>query len=159
VLATGSTSGREYNIFTLACSFNDSSGETESPEIDQALADARTFVADPGRFQLLTIYERRIHGNMTKNMKQLIEIQAIRHAVEAREKAEGKAQRAQAFRFAPEKASPFHAQLAEMEGVPCENRFVYSTAEISQAIRSVSPLKAAKRAESSNWAPSIRLAA
>jgi len=62
----------------------------------QSIADARTFVADPARFQLLTIYERRIHSNMTKNMKQLIEIQAIRHTVEAKEKAEPKAQRAQA---------------------------------------------------------------
>jgi len=86
---------------------------TEGPEIDQALADTYTFVADPAPFQLLTIYERRIHSNRTKNMKQPIGIRAIRHAVEAREKA-----------------ARFHAQLAEMEGVPCENGFVYSTAEL-----------------------------
>jgi predicted amidohydrolase len=145
----------ENNIFTLACSFNDSTGETESPEIDQALADARTFVADPARFQLLTIYERRIHSNMAKNMKQLIELQAIRRALEAGQKAEAKAQRAQALEEAR-----LHTQLAEMEGVPCDvavdfpndNGFVFSTAEIAQVIRTVSHLKAAKRAESSNWA-------
>jgi len=96
----------ENNIFTLACSFTvaqarsvrcdadfeeDSSGETESPEIGPALAGARTF-------------------------------QAIRHAVATKEKA-----------------SPFHAQLAEMEGVPCENGFVSPTAEIAQTSRGVSP--------------------
>lgn len=42
-------------------------------EIDQALAGACTFVADPERLQLLTIYERRIHGNMTKpNERELL---------------------------------------------------------------------------------------
>ena len=145
----------ENNIFTLACSFNDSTGETESPEIDRALADARTFVADPERFQLLTIYERRIHSNMTKNMKQLIELQAIRRTLEAAEKAEAKAQRAQALDEAR-----LHTQLAEMEGVTCDvatdfpdlNGFVFSTDEIAQAIRSTRHLKAAKHAEVSNWA-------
>ena len=72
----------ENNIFTLACSFQNSDGETESPEIDHALANARTFVADPARFQLLTGYERRIHTNMTKSLKQLLNSRPSRRAAE-----------------------------------------------------------------------------
>ena len=157
----------ENNIFTLACNFNDSTGETESPEIDQALADARTFVADPARFQLLTIYERRIHSNMTKSLKQLTELQATRRALEARQNA----LRAQALEEAR-----LLAQLAEMEGVPLgqalsqecagndndlwsENGFVFSTAEIAHRIRRVARLKAAKHAESANWNSSAKIAA
>jgi hypothetical protein len=127
-------------------------GETESPEIDQALADARTFIADPERFQLLTIYERRIHGNMTKSLKQLTELQTTRRALEAKRNA----LREQALEEAC-----LLAQLAEMEGVPYDSAtdysdpigFVFSTAEIAHRIRRVTRLKAAKRAESANWNP------
>jgi len=151
VLATGSTSGRENNIFTLACSFEaakaerirsavdfdppqdervrcaadfneeDADDEAANPEVDKALGAARAFIADPKRFQLLTIYEGRIHRNMTKNLQQLTELQATRHAAEAKQNA----LREQALEEAR-----LHTQLAEMEGVPCENGFVYSTAEI-----------------------------
>lgn len=87
-------------------------------------------------------------------MKQLIEIQAIRHAREAKEKAEAKAQLAQALEEAR-----LHIQPAELEGVPCDvavdfpdpNGFVFSTAEIARAIRTVSHPEAARRAESYDW--------
>ena len=92
---------------------------------------------------------------MTKNMKLLIDLQGIRRACEAGEKAEAKAQRAQALDEAR-----LHTQLAEMEGVTCDvatdfpdlNGFVFSTDEIAQVIRSTRHLKAAKHAEVSNWA-------
>jgi predicted amidohydrolase len=148
----------ENNIFTLASLFSDSPGETELPEIDQALADARTFIADPERFQLLTIYERRIHSNMTKSLKQLTELQTTRRALEAKQNV----LREQALEEAR-----LLAQLAEMEGVPYDSAtdysdpigFVFSTAEIAHRIRRIARLKAAKRAESTNWNPSIRRAA
>jgi len=181
----------ENNIFTLACSFtaeqarsarcaadfeDDSPGETDSPEIDQALADARTFVADPARFQLLTVYERRIHCNMTKSMKQLLELQALRRAAEAEHAKTQTALRAQALEEAC-----LLTQLDEMEGTPCDPAasfthpfgLVFSNAEIAQSIRHVSrlhaaqaqvrwaatPSKAARPAESANGNPSIRRAA
>jgi len=176
-----STCGRraktiENNIFTLACSFTaaqarsvrcaadfeeDSTGETDSPEIDQALADARTFVADPARFQLLTVYERRIHGNMTKSLKQLLELQAIRRAAETERAESQKALRAQALRPASEKETRLLTQLDAMEGTPCGQALspqsagnekhlwsafglVFSNAEIAQIVRHVSRLHAAQ---------------
>src|SRR5579863_10003670 len=66
----------ENNIFTIACSFQATEaesihnaadpsdadgGELENPEVDKALSAARAYIADPKRFQLLTIYEGRIH--------------------------------------------------------------------------------------------------
>jgi len=147
----------ENNIFTLACSLEDLSEETENPEVDKALAAARVFIADPRRFQLLTIYEGRIHRNMTKNLQQLTELQAIRVAAEASRKA----QREQALEEAR-----LHTQLAEMEGVPCdiaadfpEIEFVFTTSEIAQAIRRANHLRAAHKAESTNWTWPVRHAA
>jgi hypothetical protein len=144
----------ENNTFALACSFLDNIDETDDPEIEKALADARTFTANPERFQLLTIYERRIHSGMTKSLKQLTDLQAARRAAETEQTARQATLRAQALDEAR-----LHTQLAEMEGVPCDvaadfpnsNGFVFSTSEIAQVIRKVTHLNAAKRAESSGW--------
>lgn len=152
----------ENNIFAISCSFLDSVEETDDPEVEKALADARTFVATPERFQLLTVYERRIHSNMTKSLNQLTELQANRRALETMVKAESNAQRVRALDEAR-----LHTQFAEMEGAPCDvatdfpdpNGFVFSNAEIAQVIRKVSHLSAAKRAESSDWGRSARVAA
>jgi hypothetical protein len=153
----------ENNFFALARSFQaaDDIDIAETPEVRLALADARAFVDTPTRFQLLTTYERRIHGNMSKSLKQLTDLKTARLALEAREKAEAKAQRDQALEQAR-----LLTQLAEMEGEPCDIAteypqigFVFSDAEIAQAIYFAGCLKAAKRAESANWKISIRLAA
>lgn len=148
----------ENNIFTLACSFEDSSDEAANPEVDKALGAARVFIADPHRFQLLTIYEQRIHRKMSRDLNRLAELQANRRALEAARKA----QREQALEEAR-----LHTQLAEMEGAPCDvatdfpdpNGFVFSNAEIARSIRSVNHLKAARRAEAADWDRSVRLAA
>jgi len=145
----------ENNIFALACSFMDDTDENDATEIDKALADARTFTANPERFQLLTVYERRIHSNMTKSLRQLTELQATRRAAETEHAARQNALRAQALDEAR-----LHTQFAAMEGLPCDvatdfpnsNGFVFSTDEIAQVIRKVSHLNAAKHAESSGWA-------
>src|ERR1019366_5524147 len=86
----------ENNIFTLVCSFQDDSDETGNPELDKALGAARVFIADPHRFQLLPICEQRIHRNMSKNLKQLTELQATRRALQAQNGASQKALREQA---------------------------------------------------------------
>jgi hypothetical protein len=172
----------ENNMFTLACSFEaeqtaqirrvaddadadrdeTSSYETKDLEIDNALSAARVFLADSKSFQLLTIYEGRIHRNMMQNLQQLTALQATRRAVEAEHAAKQNALRDQAF-----EEVRLLTQLAEMEGVPCDiatdfpdkNGFVFSTTEIAQNIRRITRLKAAKQAESTNWNPSIRRAA
>jgi hypothetical protein len=45
----------ENNLFAISCSFLDDIDETDDPEIEKALADARTFTTKPERFQLLPL--------------------------------------------------------------------------------------------------------
>jgi hypothetical protein len=103
----------ENNLFAISCSFLDDIDETDDSEIEKALADARTFTTKPERFQLLTTYERRIHSNMSKSLKQLTDLQAIRRAAEKDQAARPDALRVQALDEAR-----VQTQFAEMEGVP-----------------------------------------
>jgi hypothetical protein len=127
----------------------DDTGETEDPEVDKALSAARVFIADPKRFQLLTIYEGRIHRNMMKSLQQLTDLQAARHAAEAEHTAKQNALREQVLEEAC-----LLTQLDEMEGTSCDsaasfthpNGFVFSNAEIAQSIRHLRRLEAARKA-------------
>jgi hypothetical protein len=116
----------ENNMFAL-------SRQHERREIQIALADAATFLAQASAFNLLSIYEQRINRNLQRNMKLLGELQAER-----------KAQREQAMEEAK-----LLAQLNLMNGLPYqpeENGFVFSAAEINRAIDRDNRLKAANLA-------------
>jgi hypothetical protein len=116
----------ETNIFALG-------HQHERREVQLALADAKTFLAQANQFSLLTIYEQRINRNIQRNMKLLRELQAER-----------KAQRSQALEEAK-----LLAQLNLMNGLPCQpeqNGFVFSLAEINRAIDRDNRLNAAKLA-------------
>jgi hypothetical protein len=105
----------------------------ERRELQVALADARTFLAQARQFNLLTSYEQRINRSMHRNMKLLRELQAER-----------KAQRDQAMEEAK-----LLAQLNLTNGVPYQperNGFVFSAAEVNLAIDRDNRLKAAKLA-------------
>jgi len=155
-----------------AADFNEEDDEEEDDqaahsEVDKALSAARAFIADPKRFKLLTIYEGRIHRNMTKNLQQLTELQATRHAAEAKQNA----LREQALDEAR-----LLTQLDSMEGTPCgqalspdcagngrhlwsANGFGFSTVEIARTIRRITRLKDVRHAASANWNPFSRRAA
>lgn len=124
----------ENGIFAIATAniegglIKDDSAECPSPD---PIAHARVFVADSHNFQLLTIYEQRIHRSLQKSMQQLATLQASRRALEA----EQKAQRDQAFDEARQLL-----ELAEIDDEPYDNAadypdpqgFVFANAEISQ---------------------------
>ena len=107
----------ENNIFALG-------HQGERREIQVALADARTFQAQANQFQLLSIYEQRIHRTFLRNLNQLQELQAERR--EQRERALEEAQ--------------LLAQQSLLNGVAydpakdAKNGFVFSNAEINHAI-------------------------
>jgi DNA-binding transcriptional regulator GbsR (MarR family) len=112
----------------------------ERRELQVALADARTFLAQARQFNLLTTYEQRINRSMHRNMKLLRELQAERQAQRDKEKA----QHDQAMEEAK-----LLAQLNLMEGLPYQpeqNGFVFSAAEVNRAIDRDNRLKAAKLA-------------
>jgi hypothetical protein len=134
----------ENNIFA-AGSFDDDL--YDNPEVNKALDAARIFAADPARFQLLTVYEMRIHRKTSNDLKQLKQTQAVRLALEAMEKAAAEVRRAQAW----EEASLL-IELALSEGESCDpdgtfthpNGFVFSNAEIIGDIRYACRLQAAR---------------
>jgi len=116
----------ENNMFALG-------HQHERREIQIALADARTFLAQAAAFNLLSIYEQRVNRNLQRNMKLLRELQAERKAQRDRAMEEAK----------------LLAQLNLMNGLayePERNGFVFSHTEINRAIDRDNRLQAAKRA-------------
>jgi hypothetical protein len=116
----------ENNMFALG-------HQHERGEVQIALADAKTFLAQAAAFNLLTLYEQRINRNVQRNMKLLKELQA---------------ERKKQHNHAMEEAKLL-AQLNLMNGLPYqpeENGFVFSHTEINRAIDRDNRLKAAKLA-------------
>jgi hypothetical protein len=70
----------ESNIFALGMSNPVSDFNADSPETDAAICQARVWLADGARLQMLALYESRIRRSIEKNEKQLIELQTERHA-------------------------------------------------------------------------------
>lgn len=60
---------REAERQGVECRFND---------VSRARAAVRAFVSDPHRFQLLTVYETRLHRRSQADLRQLRELQAAR---------------------------------------------------------------------------------
>jgi hypothetical protein len=101
----------ENNIFAITATFHNSAGhfetertarrcvvrDQETTDLDTALACARTYIADPSRLNLLSMYERRIHGNMTRSLRQLTDLQAQRRQSEAEAKKAEEQARAKAL--------------------------------------------------------------
>jgi hypothetical protein len=150
----------ENNVFTSYTFAGEDSADLS--DLDKALGTARAFITEPRRFLLLTVYEQRIHRNMSKSLQQLTAIQTTRRAAEATQAAALNAQREQALEEAR-----LHVQLAETEGLQCDpavdfpdkNGFVFSNAEIAREIRRVMHLQTAKGAESSHRGRPVRHAA
>ncbi|HWF11994.1 MAG TPA: hypothetical protein VG297_26175, partial [Bryobacteraceae bacterium] len=151
----------EQNIFAITATFHNSAGDMETEDtprgclvrdqeaedLDTALAYVRTYIADPGRLNLLSLYERRIHGNVSRSLKQLQDLQAVRLAAEASARQQAEAARARAL-----EEECLLAQLAEAEGIPYDpadsrapNGLVFSSDEIAAASRRKARLEAARR--------------
>ncbi len=88
------------NNFFAADAHNQEPGspaESEDPEINQALAPALTFINHPERFQLLGVYEMRLHRKVRLDLQQLRDIQATRRADEAKNAEQEQAATRRAF--------------------------------------------------------------
>ncbi len=88
------------NNFLAADAYNrelDRLSESEQPEVDSALASALTFIQHPACFQLLTVYEMRLHRKVRLDLQQLRDIQAARRADEAKKAEEEAAAHRKAF--------------------------------------------------------------
>ena len=80
----------EFNNFGLGHEEFIDQFDTDSPEVAAAIAQAQTWIRDHQALTNLTLYETRIERMITKNKRELDELQRLRKATEAeaREKAE-----------------------------------------------------------------------
>jgi hypothetical protein len=71
----------ENNIFAIGMSGGIADAtDADSPEVHAAVCQARVWLADGNKIQLLALYETRLRRNLEKNEKQLAELQAARRA-------------------------------------------------------------------------------
>ena len=71
----------ENNIFAIGMSgpIGDAT-DGDNPEVHAAICQARVWLQDGNKLQLLTLYESRIRRNIEKDQKELADLQAIRYA-------------------------------------------------------------------------------
>jgi hypothetical protein len=70
----------EHNIFALGSASPNPGVESDDPQIDAALSQARTFRDEAKTFGLLTLYEQRIHRNLQRSLDRLQQMQQQRRA-------------------------------------------------------------------------------
>jgi len=105
--------------------------DTEHPEIHTAITAAQTVRDNAKTFELLSLYEQRIHRSFQKHFAQLRELQAERKAQRAAELEEAR----------------LLSQLAELQNLPYIPRhdgFAFSNAEIDTRKRRVHRLELSK---------------
>jgi hypothetical protein len=128
----------ESNIFAIGMSSPMIDVDAGSPEADAAISQARVWLADGKKLQMLALYEQRIRRSIEKNEKQLKELQTER-------KAE--------YNKALEEAKLL-AQLDISEGIEYvqeENGFGFSSAEITRLARRELRLQEATQHRKRNW--------
>jgi hypothetical protein len=135
----------ESGIFALG--YSHQTGESPNhPEVDAALSQARTWLADGKNLQLLTLYEQRIHRSIEKTMEQLKALQTERMA--ARQKALEEAQLLAQLAYMRDQpydpARDFPPEIAEIGSE-------FSTRVINQLIGRNQRLKEARYYEFSRW--------
>jgi len=103
----------EDNLFAL--------GLPDQEEMDAAMTTARVFTMESKQLQLLTLYEQRLNRAVQKNL-------ALLQSLQAAHKAQREIEMKEAASF---------LQLSEMRGLeyhPAKDGFVFSAAEIHDAI-------------------------
>ena len=76
----GRANGLEENYLSLQCDWKETDVKANHPEISNAMLQALNFFAHPEKFNLLTLYEQRIHRKTHKDLKILMDLQAKHEA-------------------------------------------------------------------------------
>jgi len=142
----------ENNIFAIGMtgSIGDAT-DADSPEVHTAACQARVWLADGPKIQLLSLYETRIRRNIEKNEKQLAEQQALRRAAHDRafEQAKLLAQLSAMKGQTYDPASDFPSMTAKQS----ENGFDFSTPQINRIIDREHRLQEATFYSKNGWQP------
>jgi hypothetical protein len=142
----------ENNIFAIGVTgtLGDAT-DADSPEVHTAISQARVWLTDGPKIQLLSLYETRIRRNIEKNEKQLAELQARRQATCDKAVTQAK----------------LFTQLSHMKGQPydltpdfptlaakhTENGFEFSTPQINRLIEREQRLEEAIHYSKNGWQP------
>lgn len=126
---------------------------TDDPDevpIDEALVKARTWISKGANFQLLALYEQRIHRAVQKNMAELRTLRAERLAArkQALEEAQLLSQLAHSKGEAYDPAADFPPELVNIG-------FDFSSAGIQRLIARNQRLDEARHCAKNRWEPKI----
>ena len=102
---------------------------TGSPQVDDALAQARTWMQDARNLQLLTIYEQRIRRAVDKAVTQLESIQTKREQAVKEDMRQAKI----LYELAQAEGKPYQPE-AYFTTAPPVRESVFSTAEIAREL-------------------------
>jgi len=142
----------ESSIFALGQSRQvDDTGDPGQAQVDEALAQARTWLTKGKNIQLLALYEERIHRAIEKNMAELRTLRAERQAIhqKAFEEAQLLAQLAYYKGKPYDPAADFPAEILQQGSD-------FSTAGINRALLRNRRLKEAGYYSGQDWAPGRR---
>ena len=114
----------ESNMFALGTQDEQSTTDSDNPEIDTALSGALTFEKQSPKFALLSIYEKRLNSTIHKNLDKLQALQKERKANEHHD-------RQQEVTIA--RANDFNGLTYKAPTWPSRNGYVFSTPEILAA--------------------------
>ena len=126
----------------------DNTGPDQNDQVDQAFAQARTWIHEARNLQLLTIYEQRIQRKVDKNMLQLKTLQTERKQV-----AQGAMRQAKLlYQLAQAEGKPYQPEA--FFTIPPEVReSVFSTTQIAAELSREKLLNDAKHYDRSGELP------
>ena len=118
----------ESGIFALG--LQDNGGDnTGAPQVDDAFAQARTWLQDSRNLQLLTIYEQRIQRSVDKNLAHLETLQTKRQATATEDMRQAKL----IYQLAQVEGKPYQPE-AYFTVAPPPRESVFSTPEVVRAL-------------------------
>ena len=134
--------GHTKNAVIAAATFDES--EAPNPQILAAFSTAQTFLDDARQFQLLSLYEQRIHRDLQKHLTELRAVQEKRKS--SREKALNRAKLYAEMSYAAGKPwNPAKDDSIALEG------FSITTAEVNAELREERRFKEALHYRNNDW--------
>jgi hypothetical protein len=145
----------ESNIFALGMSNPAIEVDVDSAEGHAAICQARVWLADGKKLQMLALYESRIRRSIEKNEKQLKELQAERQAAcdKALEEAKLLAQLAlmEGETYVYEDGCPTYPGQSTPGINASGHGFGFSSGQIIQIVRREMRLQEARRCQKQGW--------
>ena len=135
----------EFNSLGLGHHEHSEDHDTNSPEVEAAIAQAQTFRRDPQYFATLALYETRINRTIARNRKDLTELQRCRVAAETAARHE-----AELLLRMMHKSGQIPTEGLRNESIEV-NGFVYSVILLTQDINRAVTLKQAAFYEKNGW--------